>query len=177
MAAAQPQAMTSQPFVNEATGGIWMDQGNLISDGAGNTTHVGITTSAGISAASETVTGAFLLTAKKIGAAVAGDLLDASGATQIRKLGPTSTKLQDSVAATTNNWTDSNNNQINSCSKMTGSTNAATAHNYAGGGTPTYIQGAITGTATAWSFGTVTATQATPAMTSAAAYTAYVALI
>ncbi len=112
-----------------------------------------------------------------IGMQAPGDLLNASGATVKRGLGPICTKLQDLVAATTNNWTDTNANQVNSCSKMTGSTNAATAHNYAGGGTPTIVIGAITGTATAWSFGTVTATQATPAMTTPAAYTAYVALI
>lgn len=113
----------------------------------------------------------------KLGMQQSGDLINASGATLTRGLGPNSTKLQDKVAATTNNWTDTNANQINSCSKQTGSTNAATNHNYAGGGTPTIVIGAVTGTATAWSFGTVTATQDTPAMTTAAAYTAYVSLI
>lgn len=112
-----------------------------------------------------------------IGMGTVGDLINASGATVKHGLGPTATKLQTLVAATTNNWTDTNGNQVNSCSKATGSTNAATAHNYAGTLTPTIVIGAITGTATAWSFGTVGNTNFTPAMTSAAAYTAYVAFI
>lgn len=81
------------------------------------------------------------------------------------------------LAATTGVFKDGNGNEIVSGSKQTGSTNAATNHNYAGGGTPNLALAMVTGTATAWAAGTFTATQDTPAMTSAAAYTAYVSLI
>jgi len=118
-----------------------------------------------------------LLADKKLGASVAADILDLSATVGVLKLGPTSTSLKIDVAAKTTGLIDTNSNQINSCSKQTGSTNAATAHNYAGTLTPTIVIGALTGTASAWSFGTVTTTQDTPAMTSAAAYVAYVAFI
>ena|SRR5579859_76539 len=63
-------------------------------------------------------------------------------------------------------------NQINAKSRFTGSANSATNHLYTGA-TPDYCDTCVTGTATATSYGTFTATQVTPAMTSAAAYIAF----
>lgn len=67
------------------------------------------------------------------------------------------------VAATAALVSDSNANQINSVAKSSFSTLVATNHNYAGGGTPTWIGCCQTaGTAAAMGFGTIGATQYTP---------------
>lgn len=59
--------------------------------------------------------------------------------------------------------TDGNANQINSVAKSSFSTLVATNHNYAGGGTPTWIGCCQTaGTAAAMGFGSIGATQYTP---------------
>ena len=169
-----PTYTPTSPNIGVPGGGLYTDNGNFTTDGSnGNVTIAGTCSVTGAS----TFGGNTLISNKKLGAVAAGDILDLSAAQGQLKLGPTSTTLKLALACTTNQFVDNNNNQINSCSKATGSTNAATAHNYAGGVTPTIVIGAITGTATAWSFGSVTSTQFTPAMTSAGAYTAYVALI
>lgn len=114
---------------------------------------------------------------KKFGAAVAGDIIDASGATQIRKLGPTSTKLQDNVAATTTNWTDANANQINSGgAKIAASANGAIAHGYAGTLTPTVINTTLT-VAGSVIWGTIGTANATITMSAAGAFTAQAQLV
>lgn len=125
-----------------------------------------ITASSGL-----TVTGDLLLSNKKLGMSASGDVLDLSGAQGILKLGPTSTTLQLAFKAISQNFIDNGGtaNQINSFSRFTGSTNAATAHNYAGT-TPDFVSAMCTGTATAFAAGTFTGTQCTPAMTSAQAY-------
>lgn len=124
-----------------------------------------------------TMAGTLLLSSKKIGITAAGDLLDASGATQVRKLGPTSTKLQDNVAATTNNWTDANANQINSGgTKISASANGAIAHTYAGTLTPTIINTMLTVAGTViW--GTIGTANATITMSVAGAFIAQAQLI
>jgi|SRR5579883_1872194 hypothetical protein len=113
----------------------------------------------------------------KFGKAAAGDLMDYSGATALRKLGPTSTKLQDVIAATTNNWTDSNGNQINAGAKSTFSTITATNHNYAGATPSIIVLNQQTGTATATAAGTIGATQYTPTGGVSATYVAEARLI
>lgn len=124
-----------------------------------------------------TMAGTLLLSSKKLGITAAGDLLDASGATQIRKLGPTSTKLQDNVAATTNNWTDLNNNQINSGgTKIAASANGAVAHTYAGTLTPTLINTMLTVAGTViW--GTIGTSNATITMSAAGPFVAQAQLV
>lgn len=78
--------------------------------------------------------------------------------------------------AGTGKITDGSSNEIVSGAKSTFTTNTATNHLYAGG-TPNFVSAMVTGTATATSFGTITATQYTPAETSAAATTAYTSQI
>lgn len=77
---------------------------------------------------------------------------------------------------TTNTVVDSNGNQVNSGSKFTGSTSGAVNHNYAGGGTPTFVDVVLTvaGTVTATAIG---ATQATITLGTAGAYVGYAQLI
>lgn len=38
---AAPNNMTTQPFINQATGGIYLDNGNITSDGQGNLSFLG----------------------------------------------------------------------------------------------------------------------------------------
>ena len=105
------------------------------------------------------------------------DVFDFSGATAVRKLGPTSTKLQDAIAATTNNWTDTNANQINSGGgKIAASANGAIAHNYAGTLTPTLINTMLTVAGTViW--GTIGTANATITMSAAGAFVAQALLV
>lgn len=113
----------------------------------------------------------------KMGVTANNDVADYSGATAVRKLGPTSTKLQDNVAATTNNWTDSNGNQVNSGGgKIAASANGAIAHNYAGSLTPTLINTMLSVAGTViW--GTIGNTNATITMSSAGAFVAQALLV
>lgn len=124
-----------------------------------------------------TMAGVALFSSKKLGFAANGDFVDASGATQVRKLGPTSTKLQDNIAATTNNWTDANANQINSGgTKISASANGAIAHTYAGTLTPTLINTMLTVAGTViW--GTIGTANATITMSAAGAYIAQAQLV
>ncbi len=133
-------------------GKISTDNGNFSTDG----------TSGNVTAAALTASGNVLLSNKKLGAAVAGDMLDLSAATGKIGVGPTSTKLQFQLAATTNNLQDNQANELPSCARSTFSTITATNHNYAGSTPNTCLLNQQTGTATATAIGTIGATQYTP---------------
>lgn len=80
------------------------------------------------------------------------------------------------LAGTGSALKDSSANEIVSGAKSTFTTNTATNHLFAGG-TPNFVAACMTGTASATSFGTFTATQYTPAETTPAATTAYTSQI
>lgn len=77
-----------------------------------------------------------------------------------------------SSPAGTGIWKDASGNEVCSGAKSTFTTNTATNHNLVGL-TPNFVVACVTGTATATSFGTFTATQYTPAETTPAATTAF----
>lgn len=150
-------------------GAINAANGNFSVDQTGNTTAVGNLKGTHV-----------YTTGGTIGVTTISDLVDGSNSntqnTVYYKTGPNCAKMCLFVAGTTGNITDSNANQINSGSKITGSTNTAVNHNYAGTLTPTIILTMLT-VAGNVIWGSIGATQATITMSAAGAYVAEALLI
>lgn len=141
---------------------IISDNRSFQTDGGGNITVVN----------SITTTGIVLFGRKKMGFVADGDFIDFSAAQGLLKLGPTSTSLKLSFAATTTNFTDTNGNELVAVARSTFSTITATNHNYATATPNTVLFDQTSGTPTATAIGTIGATQYTPTGGVSANYTA-----
>lgn len=191
----QDYKVTTESIVN--AGSFSSDKGNITTDGAsGNLTVGGTSTLTGnISAAGNitwTANNKILIGTKAGGGTQNLFLLDTNNDTQIQavsgknvKIGDgtnnfinaSNTALTSSVAFSTNNFKDKNNNQVNSGGAIiTAAVSGAIAHNYAGTLTPTCIWTMLTVAGTViW--GTIGTANATITMSAAGTFTAQALLV